>query len=36
MLARIDIAAKRLGLSRAALMLAATAERVEELEGRRP
>jgi hypothetical protein len=36
MLTRIDTAAKRLGLSRAALMLAATAERVEELEGRRP
>ncbi len=36
MLARIDAAAKRLGLSRAALMLAATAERVEAMEGKRP
>jgi hypothetical protein len=36
MLTRIDTAAKRLGLSRAALMLAATAERVEAMEGKRP
>ncbi len=33
MLQRIDSAAKRLGLSRAAFMLAATAERVEQMEG---